>query len=148
MKRPVWFFSGSEGLPQGQVSSIVTMGNPLIWWTGIFAMLATLWITLKRKDKTLYMIWIAFFSQYVPWMLVPRETFIYHYFAMVPFMILGIVYIMKLLDSKYPEARYVSYVYVAVALLLFVAFYPVLSGMQVSGNYVKDMLRWFPSWVF
>lgn len=148
MKRPVWFFSGSEGLPQGQVSSIVTMGNPLIWWTGIFAMLATLWITLKRKDKTLYMIWIAFFSQYVPWMLVPRETFIYHYFAMVPFMILGIVYIMKLLDSKYPEARYVSYVYVAVALLLFVAFYPVLSGMQVSGDYVKGMLRWFPSWVF
>lgn len=94
------------------------------------------------------MIWIAFFSQYVPWMLVPRETFIYHYFAMVPFMILGIVYIMKLLDSKFPEARYVQYVYVAVALLLFIAFYPVLSGMQVSGDYVKDMLRWFPTWVF
>ncbi|MEK5413866.1 phospholipid carrier-dependent glycosyltransferase [Paenibacillus sp. FSL L8-0708] len=148
MKRPVWFFSGGEGLPEGQVSSIVTMGNPLIWWTGIFAMLATLWITLKRKDKNLYMIWIAFFSQYVPWMLVPRETFIYHYFAMVPFMILGIVYIMKLLDTKFPEARYVQYVYVAVALLLFIAFYPVLSGMQVSGDYVKDMLRWFPTWVF
>lgn len=148
MKRPVWFYSGGEGLPQGQVSSIVTMGNPLIWWTGIFAMLATLWITLKRKDKNLYMIWIAFFSQYVPWMLVLRETFIYHYFAMVPFMILSIVYIMKLLDSKYPEARYVRYAYVIVAALLFVAFYPVLSGMQVSGDYVKNVLRWFPSWVF
>lgn len=148
MKRPVWFYSGGEGLPAGQVSTIVTMGNPLIWWTGIFAMLGTLWFTFKRKDKSLFMIWIAFFSQFVPWMLVPRETFIYHYFAMVPFMILGIVYIMKLLDSKYPRARYLQYAYVIVALLLFVAFYPALSGMQVSAEYVKDMLRWFPSWVF
>ncbi|WP_019913677.1 phospholipid carrier-dependent glycosyltransferase [Paenibacillus sp. HW567] len=148
MKRPVWFFSGGEGLPQGQVSSIVTMGNPLIWWTGIFALLASLWLTVKRKDKSLYMIWIGFLSQYVPWMLVPRETFLYHYFAMVPFMILAIVYIMKLLDSKYPQAKTWRYAYVAVAALLFVMFYPVLSGMQVSEDYVKVMLRWFPSWVF
>ncbi|MBT2293421.1 phospholipid carrier-dependent glycosyltransferase [Paenibacillus albidus] len=148
MKRPVWFYSGGEGLPEGTVSSIVTMGNPLIWWTGIFAMLATLWFTLRRKDKNLYMMWIGFFSQYVPWMLVPRETFLYHYFAMVPFMILAIVYIMKLFDSKYPQAKYVRYAYVAVAVLLFIAFYPVLSGMQVDGQYVTNMLRWFPSWVF
>ncbi|ASA25569.1 phospholipid carrier-dependent glycosyltransferase [Paenibacillus donghaensis] len=148
MKRPVWFYSGGEGLPAGKVSSIVTMGNPLIWWTGIFAMLGTLWLTLKRKDKNLYMIWIAFFSQYVPWMLVPRETFLYHYFAMVPFMILGIVYVMQLLEGKYAKAKTLRYVYVAVAALLFVAFYPVLSGMVVSGSYVTTLLRWFPSWVF
>lgn len=148
MKRPVWFFSGGEGLPEGQVSSIVTIGNPLIWWTGIFAMLGTLWLTFRRKDKSLYMIWIGFFSQYVPWMLVPRETFLYHYFAMVPFMILSIVYILKLLDSKYENSRYIRYTYVAVAALLFILFYPVLSGMQVSGDYVTGMLRWFPSWVF
>ncbi|QSF45552.1 phospholipid carrier-dependent glycosyltransferase [Paenibacillus tianjinensis] len=148
MKRPVWFFSGGEGLPEGQVSSIVTIGNPLIWWTGIFAILGTVYLTVKRKDKSLYMLWIAFFSQYVPWMLVPRETFLYHYFAMVPFMILAIVYVMKLLDSKYPEAKYIRYAYVGLAALLFILFYPVLSGMQVSGDYVNTVLRWFPSWVF
>ncbi|WP_379127603.1 glycosyltransferase family 39 protein [Paenibacillus sp. sgz500958] len=148
MKRPVWFFSGGEGLPAGQASSIVTMGNPLIWWTGIFTMLGTLWITVRRKDKNLYMIWIAFFSQYVPWMLVPRETFLYHYFAMVPFMILGIVYVMKLLDGKYTGARYLRYAFVIAAVLLFIAFYPVLSGMQVSSGYITSFLRWFPTWVF
>lgn len=60
MKRPVWFFSGGEGLPEGQVSSIVTMGNPLIWWTGIFAMLGAVWLTIRNKEKHLYMLWIAF----------------------------------------------------------------------------------------
>ena len=148
MKRPVWFFSGNEGLPTGKVSSIVTMGNPLIWWTGIFAVLATLWLSLKRKDKNLYMIWIAFFSQYVPWMLVPRETFLYHYFAMVPFLILSLVYVMKVLDSKYPNARYIRYIFVGAAALLFIGFYPVLSGMAVNGDYITSFLRWFPTWVF
>lgn len=150
MKRPVWFYSGSDGLPAGQVSTIVTMGNPLIWWIGIFALLATVWLTFRRKEKSLYMIWIAFFSQYVPWMLVPRETFIYHYFAMVPFIILSIVYIMKLLDGRLPESksRYIRYGFAALAGLLFILFYPALSGMQVSGNYVTGALRWFPSWLF
>ncbi|AIQ56104.1 phospholipid carrier-dependent glycosyltransferase [Paenibacillus borealis] len=148
MKRPVWFFSGGEGLPEGKASSIVTMGNPLIWWTGIFAMLAAVWLTVKRRDKNLYMIWIGFFSQYVPWMLVPRETFLYHYFAMVPFMILSIVYILKLLDSRFGDAKYLRYAYVAAAAILFVMFYPVLSGMQVNSNYIIAVLRWFPSWVF
>ncbi|MNC73043.1 hypothetical protein D3C75_1241790 [compost metagenome] len=81
-------------------------------------------------------------------MLVPRETFLYHYFAMVPFMILSIVYIMKLIDSKFPRAVYIRYVYVGAALLLFVMFYPVLSGMVVDREYVNVVLRWFPSWVF
>ncbi|MEK3875109.1 glycosyltransferase family 39 protein [Paenibacillus sp. FSL M7-0420] len=148
MKRPVWFFSGGEGLPAGKASSIVTMGNPLIWWTGIFTMLAAVWFTLKRRDKSLYMIWIGFFSQYVPWMLVPRETFLYHYFAMVPFMILSIVYILKLLDGRFQGARYLRYAYVAAAAILFVMFYPVLSGMQVNSSYIIHVLRWFPSWVF
>ncbi|WP_052756044.1 phospholipid carrier-dependent glycosyltransferase [Paenibacillus durus] len=150
MKRPVWFFSGGEGLPAGQTSSIVTMGNPLIWWTGVFAILAVLWLTLRRREKPQYVIWIGYFSQYIPWMLVPRETFLYHYFAMVPFMILALVYLLKLSDSVLPESRsrVIRYVYVATAALLFIMFYPVLSGMQVSGDYVTGFLRWFPTWVF
>lgn len=150
MKRPVWFFSGGEGLPEGQVSSIVTIGNPLIWWTGIFALIAALWLTLKRRQKANYVIWIGYFSQYVPWMLVPRTTFLYHYFAMVPFMILALVYIFKWFDGLLPapRAKTVRYVYIGAAALLFILFYPVLSGMQVSGSYVTNVLRWFPTWVF
>ena len=32
---------------------------------------------------------VSFLSQYLPWVLVPRSTFIYHYFASVPFIILA-----------------------------------------------------------
>ena len=35
-----------------------------------------------------------------------------------------------------------------IAVLLFVAFYPVLTGVEVSKFYVETFLRWFDSWVF
>ena len=37
--------------------------------------------------------------------------------------------------------------YLAMAAGLFIAFYPVLSGVEVSNAYIED-LKWLPSWVF
>ncbi|WP_055106494.1 phospholipid carrier-dependent glycosyltransferase [Paenibacillus ihumii] len=151
MKRPVWFYSAqgeAGGLAEGVVSSIVTIGNPLIWWTGIAAMAAAFWLTIKRRESGQYVIWVAFLAQYVPWMLVTRETFLYHYFAMVPFVILAIVYAASLAEQKWPRFRIVRYAYISAAVLLFVMFYPALSGMAVSSGYIEQVLRWFPTWIF
>jgi len=146
MKRPVWYFLDSAPMV-GMRSTIAVLGNPLIWWIGIFTMLATTIISIRRNDQMAWMLGIAYFSQYVPWMLVPRETFLYHYFAMVPFMIVSILYIFKLLEEKYKWSRYVRYAYISAAVVLFVMFYPVLSGMPAPESYIM-LLRWFPSWVF
>jgi dolichyl-phosphate-mannose-protein mannosyltransferase len=147
MKRPVWYYSG-DNLAEGMKSTIVAMGNPAIWWTGIFAMGATLWMSIKRRDKAMYTLWIAFLAQYVPWMLVTRLTFLYHYFAMVPFIILAIVYMFKVLEERNVRFKLLRHAVVASAVLLFIMFYPALSGMTVSASYVNNVLRWFPSWLF
>lgn len=147
MKRPVWYFLDSAPA-EGMRSTIVALGNPLIWWVGVFTMLATTVISIRRKDKMAMMLVIAYFSQYVPWMLVPRETFLYHYFAMVPFMIVSIMYIFKVVEEKYNWSSKVRYTYIAAAAVLFVMFYPALSGMPASENYIINVLRWFPSWLF
>ncbi|RCW43409.1 phospholipid carrier-dependent glycosyltransferase [Paenibacillus prosopidis] len=147
MKRPVWYYSG-DNLPAGLKSTIVAMGNPLIWWAGIFAMLATIWLSIRRGNKAVYTIWIAFLAQYVPWMLVTRLTFLYHYFAMVPFIILSLVYMFKVIEEKRPSYRLWRNLFLAAAILLFFMFYPALSGMTVQGWYVEHVLRWFPGWLF
>lgn len=147
IKRPVWYYSG-DGMESGMKSTIAAMGNPIIWWIGIFMMLATIWLSIKRRDKHVYMVWIAFLAQYVPWMLVPRETFLYHYFAMVPFLILSIVYVFKRIEEQYPQYVKIRMVYAAAAAGMFVLFYPALSGLTIPKWYVDVLLRWFPSWVF
>jgi dolichyl-phosphate-mannose-protein mannosyltransferase len=96
----------------------------------------------------MFVVLVGYFSQYVPWMLVSRLTFIYHYFAMVPFLILCIVYMLKVIIELKPSWHKYVYAYLTVALGLFVLFYPVLSGMVVNRNYIDNVLRWFYSWTF
>ncbi|WP_138493395.1 glycosyltransferase family 39 protein [Paenibacillus pinistramenti] len=147
MKRPLWLYNGPD-MASGMKATMVTMGNPLIWWTGIFAILLSIWVSLKRRDKYMYTVWIAYLSVYIPWVLVPRYTFIYHYFTMVPFMIISIVYIMKLAEDRYAWFKKVRISYILLAAFLFVLFYPALTGLTVSKGYIDYLLRWFPTWDF
>ena len=75
-----------------------------------------------------------------------RSTFIYHYFASVPFIIMASVLLLNRLRRRSRDGFIAaSIVLCAVALLLFIAFYPLESGMPVSRAYAS-LLRWF-NWV-
>ena len=90
---PMWFYSGSSYLSPGVISSISCMGNPAVFWFGLAAILyvAVRCAWEKRAPRAFALVLIGFLSQYLPWVLVPRSTFIYHYFASVPFIIMASV---------------------------------------------------------
>ena len=144
--QPVWFYQGQE-LPPGQASTIASFGNPAIWWTGIPAVITAVIIALRQRESGMIVIFTGFAFQYLPWIFVTRLTFIYHFFSVLPFMILAQVYVMQKAMERWPGARYPALGYLALAGLLFVVFYPVLSGLQVPATYVSR-LRWFNSWIF
>ncbi len=142
---PMWYFSGSSYLPDGMISSISCMGNPAVWWTGlvalIFILLACAW--RRRAPRTWPVVLIGFAAQFLPWVLVPRSTFIYHYFASVPFIIICTVLALDEIRKRNKKAFTVcSCVLLALALVLFAAFYPLESGLPAPLSYVK-YLRWF-----
>lgn len=94
---------------------------------------------------------IAMGSIYIPWMLVPRLTFIYHFFATVPFMILCITYVFMRFRDRFSHYRWAGvalYGYLVIALILFIMFYPILSGAEVDRHYVEAYLKWKASWRF
>lgn len=147
MARPIWYYSGQSLLPEGQISSIVSMGNPAIWWLGTLAVLAVIVWLFKNRHRGMLVAVTAFLSQYIPWMLVPRLTFIYHFFAMVPFLILCLTFIFKKGIEARPQMKIPIYAYLGLCLVLFAMFYPILSGMIISKEYA-GLLKWFPSWYF
>ncbi|MEJ2664067.1 MAG: hypothetical protein P8107_08505 [Spirochaetia bacterium] len=148
MVRPLWYYSGHQYLPPAVVSSIAAFGNPAVWWVGSLCLLAAVFIAIYKKDKRVLFIMIAFLSQYLPWIIIPRDlTFIYHFFTAVPFMVFCIVYVIMFILEKIPKARFGVYVYLVLVLVLFIVFYPVLSGLPVLKTYAA-FLRWFKSWVF
>ncbi|WP_135548926.1 glycosyltransferase family 39 protein [Paenibacillus cymbidii] len=147
MIKPLWFYGGQSTVPAGMTSTIVTMGNPAIWWLSFLAIPLAIIMAMRLKHKGMLVVLVAFFSQYVPWMLVTRLTFIYHFFAMVPFLVLSIVFLMKVFVDRKPSRKKWVYAYMALVFVLFVLFYPALSGMTVSKDYV-DWLHWEPGWYF
>lgn len=144
MIKPIWYYNGQD-LPAGMASTIASFGNPAVWWAGIPAFIAAFRASI-RKNKAMALVVTAVISQYIPWMLISRSAFIYHFFPMVPFMILAVVYGIKALIENGLSRNYI-YGYLGLVLLLFILFYPAVSGLTVPEGYIA-FLRWLPTWIF
>ena len=91
--------------------------------------------------------------------LVPRGTYIYHYFPCVPFLAIAIVLSVDLLaDTGYATASIpaetvekTAIVLLAVILIaaaaLFIAFFPYASGCLTPQSWL-DAMRWFDRWLW
>jgi len=142
--KPMWYFGAQGGVKEGMVSSIVAFGNPLIWWCGT---ISTIVLMLRcRKNKTHFFVVIGYLSQFMPWIVINRAVFIYHYFASVPFIILALTCGIDYLKRRYKNGIYMSIAFMTAVIFIFVMFYPVLSGMEISKNYVDGVLTWFSTW--
>lgn len=150
MLRPVWYYMGSR-LPAGTVASIAAFGNPVVWWGGAAALLWLVWRLFsgrcKKKPAAVFLL-ILFAAQYLPWVFISRATFIYHYFAAMPFALLALgLLLCRLLEARPRAGRAACVGALALAAGLFVFFFPVLSGLPVSTSYAA-LLKWLPGWGF
>ena len=159
--KPIWYFStGFE--PAGLQSTIMAMGNPAVWWTGLVGLIFIILLWAKRhfrSDHTLSLhaeedepryaiLLLCFAAQYLPWVLVPRGTYIYHYFPSVPFIILCTLLSLEWLSGKREKAAKIAlFALLLIAALLFIAFFPYASGVAVSQKWM-DAMKWFPRWLW
>ena len=101
-----------------------------------------------EADRAMPVIVVGFLSAYLPWVLVSRLTFIYHYFASVPFIILATAQGLRVLERRAPRATHVLMgVLCVAALALFIAFYPLASGVEVSRAWC-DLVSVFDNWMW
>lgn len=146
MKRPIWYYSGeiSENIKEG----ISSFGNPAVWWTGAVAVLYNMYLAFVNRDRKAAYLLVAYFSCLLPWIPVARTTYIYHYFPCVPFATLMIANGADSIAKKFPRSAFAALTVVAIsAVMLFIMFYPVLSGQGVSPEFVHKFLAWFETWV-
>lgn len=87
--RPVaYYFQANENRWQG----IIALGNPVLWWSGVLGMAYAVWRFAKRRTLALFLVLFAFVAHFVPWALIPRVLFIYHYLGSLPFVLLALAY--------------------------------------------------------
>ena len=144
MIKPVWYYVGYYG---GNIKgTIVGIGNPAIWWFGILAFIYLVIASIIKKKKELLFILVFILCNWLPYLLIGRVMFMYHFFPTLPFVMLAIVAFVKWITEKFKNNSFYIF-YVSVVILFFILFYPVISGMITSSDYI-DSLKWLSTWIF
>ncbi len=130
------------------LSSIAAFGNPAIFWLGIVAIAYLLSVVLRKRSLEAMLILSAFLGLYLPYAVVGRIMFIYHFYYALPFMILALVYFWRDLILYSSRFYVLFYFFLIIVIVLFLFFYPVISGYKVSLPYVVDYFYWFKAWRF
>lgn len=114
-RTPLWFqFSAGE-----RIGMIVCWGNPAIWIMSAPTILAGF---KNYKEPAVRLLLTIILANYLPWAVVTRSTFIYHFFPAVTFVILLIGKLME----KRPK---LFVIYTVFCSYLFVLMYPMMIGV-------------------
>ena len=153
------YYASQQYLPDNNPvhHSIFAFGNPAIWFGGLAALGLCLWravcnkryriaqddpefvwhLTAQTYDERYVFLTIGLLAQYLPWVLVPRGTYIYHYFASIPFLITAIGLCFDPDDRRLVKAaRILSWIFIACAAAFFFILFPYASGMNVSAGWL------------
>jgi len=133
-------------------SSFAAFGNPVVWWGGLIAMMILAFRVFRYRDGKALFILIGYLSQLLPWILITRVVFIYHYFPSTLFLVLALAHIFSVIlerKRKRKGHRLAVYGFTAISGLIFAMFYPALTGIPVPHWYFEKLLKWIPvAWPF
>lgn len=139
--RPLWL--EFKQLPNSDVIGILEVGNIVILWTAVIAFFANIFTIIKTKNKALIFILLAIIVNLIPWMVITRESFYYHFVPMLSFVVISCAYFLYQLYIK--NTRWVVILFFVLALSFFVWYFPLLVGSKISfSDYNSRVL--FSSW--
>lgn len=137
----VWFYHAGGNV----VSNISSTGSPAVWWVSTVGTLCLLVELIfgrmksnpTRNDRGIRVVLIGMAASYLPWVLVTRCTFQYHFFPVVPFVILAAVILLQHMEESGELSPNVKKIWLVAAGVFFALLFPVVSGIPVSEGYAR-----------
>ena len=140
--RPVWFLF--DNLGNGTISAVMLLGNPLVLWPALLALVVTLrdFIIARRWDA--FLVLAFYLGPYLAWALLPRAlAFIYYYLPSATTASLMLVYVLR----REGVPRWLLWAFVAVALAGFAAMLPVSAAFVGTTMKTFNRLMVFQNWI-
>jgi dolichyl-phosphate-mannose-protein mannosyltransferase len=160
--RPTSFFyeSGSQGCTSGTCAQeVIALGNPVIWWAAILAMLHQTWRWFAARDWRSGAVLLGLVAGWVPWLFYSERTmFAFYSVVFLPFMIaaltLSLAAIANPIGAKtLAQAKslrtsrlgfVVAFLLVCVGVSWF--FYPIWSAELIDTSAWTNRM-WLPTWI-
>lgn len=145
---------GAQGCATDECAAeVLALGNPIIWWAAIAALIHQAWRWVGRRDWRSGAVLVGVAAGWLPWLLyLDRTIFTFYTIVYTPFVVMALAMsLATVLGPPSPSAhrRQRGAVAVGVFLLLVTAaawwFYPVWTGEVIP--YEAWRLRmWLPTW--
>lgn len=167
--RPVAYYYEYQGLGtdalsgHALVAGIVNLGNPVIWWASIPAVLALPYFVFRYRSFPAAVILVGFVTQYLPWARISRVIFLYHMFGGLIFMILALAFVLVRMQQVGPirvdffggrwilPTRHLVAGFLVLTVLSFLYFYPVWTALPISdSSYLNGFplgKMWLRTWI-
>ncbi|HRY52500.1 MAG TPA: phospholipid carrier-dependent glycosyltransferase [Candidatus Portnoybacteria bacterium] len=129
--KPVYYWNQEEIIGQaGWKAKIYLSGNPLLWWLAglstIFTLLTFCLPKVRRRLSPIFFILLlGFFANLLPFILITRVSFLYHY---LPSLIYAILILALWLARLWPKDKAILSIIMALVLLSFVLLSPLSYG--------------------
>ncbi len=142
--QPAWY--GSTDFDDGRVANMYALGNPLLYWAFLPAMLWLVVRLWRQRAPLLIVLAIGFFGQWLPWALIPRPAFTYHFLPAVPFGCLAVAAaVVHLWQGNSGWWRTLALAYVALVAAAFVFFFPLYAYLPLSDDALA-LRMWLDRW--
>jgi dolichyl-phosphate-mannose-protein mannosyltransferase len=159
--RPTSFFYES---PQGCAAptcsqEVIALGNPIIWWAGVMALLHQGWRWLAVRDTRSGMVIVGWLAGWLPWLVFQDRTiFAFYSVVLVPFMCAALAMSLGSLigvssngeQAVNSERRSRNVTVVGIFLVAVIAatwfFLPIWTGELITYEQWR-MRMWFPTWI-
>ncbi|HEX2294308.1 MAG TPA: phospholipid carrier-dependent glycosyltransferase [Actinomycetota bacterium] len=143
--KAVALWTGMSGAETGAITAIA---NPVVLVGGLWALALAAVTAWRNRVAALALLPAAALVQYLPWAIVDRAAFLYHYLPVVPFLAIGLAWAVVGREGESRLRKYEAGFVLAAAAAVFALTLPELDGWYVS-QWFHDSLhdRWLP-WLF
>jgi len=144
LARPVSYFYATPSTCGASSCSqeVLALGNPVLWWATIPALITVIWRAIGRLDWRAAAIVISFAAGYLPWFWADHEhrtMFLFYMMPALPFMVLAVTMALGMVIGR-REATTLRHTtgtiavgaYLVAVIGVFGYLYPVLAGKVVT----------------
>ena len=140
--RPVWYLFEKVG--DDRFAAIVFLGNPLVLWPALIAMIIALRVWFVGRSRDAFLVLAFYLGPYLAWALLPRTLgFIYYYLPAATTASFVLVYAL----TRKGAPRWLLWTFVAVGCAGFVAMLPVTAAVIETSMATFNRLMLFQGWI-
>jgi len=131
--RPVWYFY--KTFEEGQViRGIVALGNPILWWGSIPAVIGGVVLALKKRHAGLAYLVLTYSALFLPWALSPRVlNYSHYYLEPLPYALLLMAALLQHAYGRWLTGMEIG-IFIGIVAAMFAFFYPLLAGACLTQN--------------